>query len=97
MEIIYYTAAAIILYLVADRIIDTAERMAGRRFEYRTIYFFAVLTAAGPRGHPDHPDHPDHPIESRRCILTIVKAVDLGLCELQVGREEFALEVADGH
>jgi hypothetical protein len=45
LEIIYYTAAAIILYLVADRIIDTAERMAGRRFEYRTIYFFAVLSA----------------------------------------------------
>ena len=45
MEVIYYTAAAIILYLVADRIIDTAERMAGRRFEYRTIYFFAVLSA----------------------------------------------------
>jgi hypothetical protein len=30
---------------VADRIIDTAERMAGRRFEYRTIYFFALLSA----------------------------------------------------
>ncbi len=45
MEAIYYTAAAIILYLLADRIIDTAERMAGRRFEYRTIYFFALLSA----------------------------------------------------
>lgn len=45
MEAIYYTAAAIILYLVADRIIDTAERMAGHRFEYRTIYFFALLSA----------------------------------------------------
>jgi hypothetical protein len=45
LEVVYYTAAAIILYLVADRIIDTAERMAGRRFEYRTLYFFAVLSA----------------------------------------------------
>lgn len=45
MEAIYYTAAAIILYLVADRIIDTAERMAGRRFEYRSLYFFALLSA----------------------------------------------------
>jgi hypothetical protein len=45
VEAIYYTAAAIILYLLADRIIDTAERMAGRRFEYRTIYFFALLSA----------------------------------------------------
>ena len=42
---VYYTMAAIVLYLVADRVIDSAERMAGRRFEYRTIYFFALLTA----------------------------------------------------
>ena len=45
MEVVYYTVAAIILYLVADRILDAAERMAGRRFEYRTIYFFALLSA----------------------------------------------------
>lgn len=45
MEAIYYTAAAIILYLAADRIVETAERMAGRRFEYRTVYFFALLSA----------------------------------------------------
>jgi len=44
VEAIYYTAAAIVLYLVADRILDTAERMAGRRFEYRTLYFFALLS-----------------------------------------------------
>jgi hypothetical protein len=44
LEAVYYTAAAIILYLVADRVIDTAERMAGRRFEYRTIYFFLLLS-----------------------------------------------------
>jgi len=43
--VVYYTMAAIVLYLVADRVIDSAERMAGRRFEYRTIYFFALLTA----------------------------------------------------
>jgi len=45
VEAIYYTAAAIILYLAADRIVETAERMAGRRFEYRTVYFFALLSA----------------------------------------------------
>jgi hypothetical protein len=44
VEAVYYTAAAIILYLVADRIIDTAERVAGRRFEYRSRYFFALLS-----------------------------------------------------
>jgi len=45
VEAIYYTAAAIILYLAADRIVETAERMVGRRFEYRTVYFFALLSA----------------------------------------------------
>ena len=45
MEIVYYTLAAVVLYLVADRVIDTAERMAGRRFEHRSIYFFALLSA----------------------------------------------------
>jgi len=45
LEVIYYTVAAIVLYLVADRVIDTAERAAGRRFEYRTVYFFALLSA----------------------------------------------------
>ncbi|HUT51352.1 MAG TPA: hypothetical protein VM325_18630 [Alphaproteobacteria bacterium] len=44
MEAVYYTGAAIILYLVADRAIDAAERLAGRRFEYRTIYFFVLLS-----------------------------------------------------
>ena len=44
MEIVYYTIAAVVLYLVADRIVDTAERMAGRRFELRSIYFFVLLS-----------------------------------------------------
>ena len=45
MEAVYYTVAAIVLYLVADRVIDAVERAAGRRFEYRTIYFFLLLMA----------------------------------------------------
>ena len=44
MEAVYYTIAAIVLYLVADRVIDMAERMAGRRFEYRSVYFFVLLS-----------------------------------------------------
>ena len=44
MELLAYTAAGIILYLAADRLVDMAERMAGRRFAYRTIYFFLVLS-----------------------------------------------------
>lgn len=43
MELIYFTAAAIVLYLVSDRLLDAAERAAGRRFEYRTIWFFCIL------------------------------------------------------
>ena len=45
MEAIYYTGAAIILYLVADFAVDRVERAVGRRFEYRTLYFFALLSA----------------------------------------------------
>jgi len=44
LEAVYYTAAAIVLYLLADRIVDIAERRVGRRFEYRTIYFFVLLS-----------------------------------------------------
>ena len=45
MEAVYYTIAAIVLYLVADRVIDMAERRAGRRCEDRSIYFFVLLSA----------------------------------------------------
>lgn len=44
LEIVYYTIAAVVLYLAADRIVDAAERMAGRRFEQRSIYFFVLLS-----------------------------------------------------
>ena len=43
MEAVWYTLTAIVLYLVADRILDRAERVAGRRFEHRTLVFFAIL------------------------------------------------------
>jgi hypothetical protein len=43
MEIIYFTLAAIFLYVGADWILKRLESAAGRRFEYRSIIFFATL------------------------------------------------------
>lgn len=43
MEALYFTAVAIILYLGADWILNKAEAAAGRRFEYRSLVFFAIL------------------------------------------------------
>ncbi len=43
MQALYFTAAALVLYLVADRLLDAFERRAGRRFEYRSLIFFAML------------------------------------------------------
>ncbi|MDH3509287.1 MAG: hypothetical protein OER85_00360 [Gammaproteobacteria bacterium] len=43
MEALYFTAVAIILYVGADWILNKIEVAAGRRFEYRTIIFFAIL------------------------------------------------------
>jgi len=38
-----FTALAVVLYLVADRLLDALERRAGRRFEYRSVVFFVIL------------------------------------------------------
>lgn len=43
MDALYFTLVAIILYLVSDRILDRIEIAAGRRFEYRSLLFFAIL------------------------------------------------------
>jgi hypothetical protein len=43
VELIYFTVVAVALYVVADRILDAVEVRAGRRFEYRTLYFFGIL------------------------------------------------------
>lgn len=43
MEMLLFTALAVVLYLVADRVLDAVERRAGRRFEYRSLIFFAIL------------------------------------------------------
>ncbi len=42
-QILWFTLVGAILYLVADRLLDAAEQRAGRRFEYRSLIFFALL------------------------------------------------------
>ena len=43
MEIIYFTLAAILLYLAADWILRRMETAAGKRFEKRSLIFFVLL------------------------------------------------------
>ena len=43
MEILYFTAAAVFLYLGADWILRRIEIAVARRLEYRNIVFFAIL------------------------------------------------------
>ena len=43
MTTVYFTLVAIVLYLGADRVLDLLERRAGRRFENRSLIFFALL------------------------------------------------------
>lgn len=43
MEILYFTLTAVALYVLADRILDTMERRAGRRFEQRSLIFFGLI------------------------------------------------------
>jgi len=43
MEIFYFTLAAVLLYLAADWILKRMELAAGKRFEKRSLIFFAIL------------------------------------------------------
>lgn len=43
MEIIYFTLAAILLYLISDWLVRQIEAFLGRRLDYRTPIFFAFL------------------------------------------------------
>jgi len=40
-----FTALAVALYLISDRALNALEVRAGRRFEYRSLIFFAILLA----------------------------------------------------
>ena len=43
MSAVYFTVVAIILYFVSDWILERIEVAAGRRFEHRSLIFFAIL------------------------------------------------------
>jgi len=43
MEILWFTLTAILLYVAADWILNRIEIACGRRLEYRSIIFFAIL------------------------------------------------------
>ena len=43
MEALYFTVTAVALYFVSDRILNRIEIVAKRRFEHRTLIFFAIL------------------------------------------------------
>lgn len=43
MELIAFTAVGLILYLLADWLLNWIEIMAKRRLEYRTLVFFVIL------------------------------------------------------
>lgn len=43
MQIIYFTAVAIVLYFVSDWLLERIEVRFERRFEHRSLIFFAIL------------------------------------------------------
>lgn len=43
MEMFYYTAAGIFLYLIADAILNRIEYARGARLPYRSMVFFAII------------------------------------------------------
>ena len=45
MSIVYFTLVAALLYLFSDWVLQRVEVVAGRRFEHRSLIFFAILLA----------------------------------------------------
>jgi hypothetical protein len=43
MEMLYYTVAAVLLYLVSDWILNRIEMRRGARFENRSLVFFVII------------------------------------------------------
>jgi len=43
MEMVYFTVAAVLLYLVSDWILNRIEIRRGKRFEHRSLIFFAII------------------------------------------------------
>ncbi|TAM45778.1 MAG: hypothetical protein EPN55_07145 [Gammaproteobacteria bacterium] len=43
MEIVYYTLTGIALYFVSDWLLERIEQARGKRFENRSVIFFAII------------------------------------------------------
>lgn len=43
MDAVYFTLTAIVCYVVSDWALKRMEAIAGRRFENRTLIFFAII------------------------------------------------------
>jgi len=43
MEMVYFTVAAVLLYLVSDWILNRIEIRRGKRFEHRSLIFFVII------------------------------------------------------
>lgn len=43
MEMVYFTLAAIALYVISDWIVNLIERRRGERLENRSLLFFAII------------------------------------------------------
>ncbi len=43
MEMLYYTVAAILLYVVSDWILNQIEIRRAKRFDNRSLIFFAII------------------------------------------------------
>lgn len=43
MEMLYYTVAAVSLYLLSDWILNRIEIRRGERLEHRSLIFFAII------------------------------------------------------
>jgi len=43
MEMVYFTLAALALYVISDRIVDVIERRRGERLQNRSLLFFVII------------------------------------------------------
>ena len=43
MEFVYYTVAAILLYVLSDWLLERMETFHGDRFKYRSVVFFVII------------------------------------------------------
>lgn len=44
MEMVYYTIAAVVLYMVSDYILNTIEIKMGKRLPNRSVFFFIIIS-----------------------------------------------------